>query len=119
MTNDTADKKRAEFIAGLRALANLLVEHPEVPLPLTGQWASNGIHFPAHDRDGLALFASLIEDPTEGWHDDYKRELWRVDGHLAGLPVFALGRAENLGGHEATKTVMTYEVPSILAAVSS
>ena len=43
-TTDSTDHGRAEFIAGLRALADFLAAHPEIPVPIQAISAEITVH---------------------------------------------------------------------------
>lgn len=86
--------ERADYIAGLRALADLLESTPELPLPTEPsafEWQI-GYKYPTNEakRAGLAEIARLIpgrfdkNDPAES---DYNAKYFELTGRLAGILV--------------------------------
>lgn len=75
-----SDQERAEFIAGLRALAEFLESHPAVPVPRYGtsvlvsaQWADDA-------RGFVDEFAALVGAEVD--------DRWESDGHYDAAAVF-------------------------------
>lgn len=61
-------RDRAEYIAGLRALADLLAAHPELPLPYNGSSPYSSLAFIEigdEARRGAAVFARVMPGPIE------------------------------------------------------
>jgi hypothetical protein len=89
MSQDTT--QRTEYIAGLRALADLLEQHATIPLPAQGVLVPMGIHYFTEDaREGMAQFArvfpgSLDKKTREGGGADY----FDLVGTLHGVKVQA------------------------------
>lgn len=111
MTTVMQEETRAEYVAGLRALADLIETRPEIPLPMTG--ASPYPHSFAlwcPSRDQMQAAADAFEDAREGADG----QAYRVTGRLRGLHVHASATADMLGGHAVTREVETFEVPAFL-----
>lgn len=63
---DPVAARRAAYTAGLRALADLLDAHPELPLPYSGNGdAMNFIELGDEARRGAAVFARLMPGKVE------------------------------------------------------
>lgn len=86
---------RATYIAGLRAVADLLESTPQLPLPSVAEfdWSAGAevIYGRAQDeREGMARLARLIpgtlakNDPAAGHYDERYFEL---AGNVGGMPV--------------------------------
>jgi len=114
---------RAAYTAGLRALADLLDQHDEIPLPYhgTGIGLSIGIHGRTSDEDTAARLATAARVLMPGTRakaveDDY----YRVEGSLRGLKLQVWAMRDQvcervvIGTHEVTRKVPD---PVALAAV--
>lgn len=102
---------RAEYIAGLRALADLLETRTEIPLPMTGTSPyphSFALWCPS--RDQMQAAADAFEDAREGADG----QAYRVMGKLRGLHVHASATADMLDGHTVTREVESFEVEPFL-----
>ncbi|MDF5758559.1 hypothetical protein [Spongiactinospora sp. TRM90649] len=86
--------ERAEYIAGLRALADLLERHSEVPLPHHGQ-RLGGSHIveelifidgPSAVATALTLIGAMDQPPTILVEDGVHHPI-RITGHLRGYHV--------------------------------
>ena len=121
MNDSTESQERAEYIAGLRELAELLETHPELDAPDTGQL--NNPHMTVSlcvsDREQMVAWAKVLTDVTEDTKD--AQSLHYIHGRLRGLAFKFFGSADRLGGstRTVTKRVTEYTVPPILSAVSS
>ena len=112
MPNDT---ERAEYVKGLRALADLIEQHDELPLPTSKiEWA---VHYFGDDdaqKTALATIARLLpgkvkkNDPNSS---EYNAEYFILKGTLHGLRVEAWANRSTVctrvvtGTREVTKTV--------------
>lgn len=119
MTQSTEQTRRAEYIAGLRAVADLLDSAPDLPLPTTPkiEWA---VHYYAvsdeAQRAVLATIARLIpgrldkNDPAEG---QYAANYFTLSGNVGGMPVEVWAERPSVcervvtGTREVTKVVPT------------
>lgn len=109
----SADTARAEYIAGLRLLADALEAYPWIETPYTGQ---GDIHYlNVHGREGrdMSTWARLLDDATEAPHGDY----YTVKGRIGGVSVQVTARAEKVG-HMVTRTVEQFEVEPFLPVPS-
>ena len=92
------DEKRAAYIEGLRAFADLLEQHPDLPLPYTGQLDTNtarGLHLVAGTGNTAPaeLLAEVLGRPAAA---EVRNDggLW-VAWHIAGLAVLlSAGKCE-------------------------
>lgn len=116
MTSITEDTARGEYVAGLRAIADLLDQHPELELPDTGRGENHEFSLCAGDREQMVAWARVLDAPTEkpsisgnGIH--YLR------GLVGCLRFRVFASAERLGASErtVTKRVTEYSVPPLLA----
>ena len=128
-TNDT---DRAAYISGLRAVADWLAAHPEVPLPYLGDYAKGSslpslpiYLYDAPGREQLAAIARAMADggtatkAVQEYRDgDSKVQVWR---EFDGIVVFAtIAQSEVCervvtGTETVTRTVPdpTVEVPMV------
>lgn len=90
-TTDTSTDPRAAYTAGLRALADLLDTHPDLPLPYEGQCTAMSFHFLSGDAKAnlaaaVRAFPGRLDknDPAES---DYDRMYFTLTGRLHGLLV--------------------------------
>lgn len=81
--------KRAEYIAGLEALAAILKNHPEIPLPYDGRVVGIGMLFTGH-RAALDNAARVIGC---SWKDAAKpgSRCTHLEGMLHGLKLLLTG----------------------------
>lgn len=123
-TNDqaTADR-RAEYIAGLRQLADLLEAHPELSMPSSGSWSSDPIgiaEFGTGQRERIAKWARLLPGKKSKELGGTSGEILRMLGRLRGLHIKVICDRDEvcerrvLGTREVTEEVPD---PEALAAV--
>jgi len=96
-TQNAADNgKRAEYIAGLEALANILKTHPEIPLPYDGRVVGLGFLFTGH-RAALDAAARVIGC---SWTDAAKTgsRCVHLEGRLHGLKLLLTGYPDKVNG---------------------
>jgi hypothetical protein len=62
MNDQTETDQRSEYIAGLRELADLLQDHPEVPLPYNG--TTTELLWIEYDRDIIATIIKALPGPV-------------------------------------------------------
>jgi hypothetical protein len=110
---------RAAYTAGLRALADVLDEHPELPLPYDG--TTSPVCVFAYDREHVATFAKVLPGPVEKvYEDDDQTFGFRLRGLFGGVKFEVIApRAEVCtrivkGTREVTREVPD---PAALAAV--
>jgi hypothetical protein len=118
MTSITDADARGEYIAGLRALADLLEQQPAMPLPSTGrlEWQFGFKYTDEERRAALAQAARLMpcrldkNDPGSG---DYDARYFTLAGNLHGLHVELWAEREQVcsrvvtGTREVVKTIPT------------
>jgi hypothetical protein len=97
---------RQDYITGLRALADLLAEHPEVPTPLTGDirhypHGYGQMHVSGPGGAGETL-AALLGRPT---HVELRADRAWLTWHLAGLAVLATVPMEKAAERVVTGSV--------------
>ena len=82
---------RNGYTQGLRQLADLLDNHPELPLPYSGSGADHTLHWIEYDKASAARFAQLIPGTiTKAPRGD----AMDLEGRIAGLHVtFIASRA--------------------------
>lgn len=118
-TNDTTNDVRAEYIAGLRALADALEQHPELMLPYTGRLSSpmNVIPLGDEQRPQLTAWARALPGKREKQERDQYLDLI---GAFHGLGIKVICDRDEVcervvvGTETVTKTVKD---PAALAAV--
>lgn len=76
---------RAAYTDGLRKIADLIDEHPELPLPFYGA-DGNSLSWFVYDTAHLALLLDAMEGQR---HKDYGTYFADVKGHVAGVLVEA------------------------------
>jgi hypothetical protein len=102
---------RAGYITGLRMLADLLEQHPELPLPYEGT-ASNRLWIFCETREDAAGYARVLPGRV-GKHTDTNSPAYgfELHGQLGGLYVKVLARREQVcervvvGTEEITRQV--------------
>lgn len=121
-----AEAKRAEYVKGLRALADALEANPEsLPLPYYGNDTRNTIYFLHADDPRASLAAATHALPCSFRkrvtdYGDGSRETFRLEGELHGLRLELVAYRDAVcervvtGTAEVTKTVKD---PEALAAV--
>lgn len=106
--------ERAEYVAGLRALADLIESHPELCVPSTGTGCSHWSVMP-RTREDMQAWVAVLVDPVEKIADNFVS----VRGKVGSLSVSAFGSASRFGRQITCERVTTeYEVESFLAAVA-
>ncbi|MGH3379523.1 MAG: hypothetical protein ACRDP6_32790 [Actinoallomurus sp.] len=88
MTNPNEADRRAAYTAGLRRLADIIDNHPEVPLPVDGsdpKYLRMSFHFLSEDdpRAAMAATRRALGVPME--KDDSVSNYFSLKGNLAGL----------------------------------
>ncbi|MEV0968475.1 hypothetical protein [Microtetraspora glauca] len=94
---------RAEYIKGLRALADILEAHPELPLPYEGDDASlNFIEGNAEEeRRGAAVFARVMPGTVR---KEPRGEYFDLFAEIHGVRVQWIARRENVCERVVTGT---------------
>lgn len=116
-TTDTTTTKRADYIAGLRQLADALDADPDLPLPWDGTAVSRLSVFTA-TRAECAAWARVLGHAEKEISDDYYG--FKLTGQVSGVQVLVYApRAEVctrrvVGTREVTKEIPD---PDALAAV--
>lgn len=108
---------RAEYIAGLRQLADLLEAHDELPLPFDGNHGAMNFMF-LNDDDPRAAMAAAVRalpvplaknDPAKGGAEE---KYFNLSGHLHGLRIeLSAFRAEVCERVVVDRREVTEEVP--------
>ncbi len=112
---------RADYITGLRALADLLEQHPEVPLPYQGSHVPMVIHHLGNssaERD--AFLATVRVLPGTKTKSVNLADYFDVDAQIVGLKVQVTAYRDTVCERTVTGTrEVTREVPdpAALAAV--
>ena len=80
--------RRAAYTAGLRALADVLDKHPEVPLPYAGDLGAIDFYFTSCDDPRAAMAAAARAIPCK-WdkRTTANGSFFYLSGHLAGLRI--------------------------------
>lgn len=118
-----SSNERGEYVAGLRALADLLEQHPGLECPHTGRQSDLLViltHKPGtHQREQIAAWARAL--PGEKTKEEsYQPDKFELNGRIRGVRVCVLvNRAEVcervvVGTREVVETVPD---PELLAAV--
>ncbi|GAA1707667.1 hypothetical protein GCM10009765_66430 [Fodinicola feengrottensis] len=118
--------QRSEYTAGLRALADLLDKHPEVPLPYSGRSAFGGhltwiLAGDTDQRNVLADIARALPGPV---HKVVRGVAFDLKGALHGLHVLVIAdRAEVctrrvVGIREVTKEIPDPAAPTVTVTES-
>jgi hypothetical protein len=122
---DAGAARRAAYVAGLRVLARILENHPEVPLPFAGTGTPLTLHFltGSGDREKMAAAARALPCQwVKGTRDygDLGGAYFDLSGDLAGLRVQLTAAREDVcerivtGTREVTEMVKD---PVLLDAV--
>jgi hypothetical protein len=103
MTDPTT--RRAEYVAGLRAFADLLEDRPEVPLPWSGK-PSSPISVFAHDEQAAQAIAGALGRPVKSEYKplDTGPRLW-LTWHLAGVHLQVSAPAAAVADRRVTEIV--------------
>lgn len=121
----TTTDTRAEYTAGLRALADLLDANPDVPLPYgagTGDSPADRLTFyflssTQDPKTNLARIARLIPGKVTKESDDYN---FTIAGRLRGVHVQAVATRADVCERVVTGTrAVTHTTPAIEAAPAS
>jgi hypothetical protein len=112
-------ERRSSYTAGLRALADILDAHPELPLPYSGTAAPIAVF--AYDREHVATFARLLPGTVEKvYEDDDLTFGFRLCGQFGGVKFEVIAPRAEVCTRVVTGTrEVTREVPDpkALAAV--
>lgn len=124
--NPAADPARVEYVAGLRALADLLESTPDLPLPTEREitWAAHTfqIYEGREPRETVATLARLLpgrlykNDPAKG---GYAEQYFELTGKLYGLGLRVWAERSEVcrrvvtGTREVTETVPAPDAPTI------
>lgn len=114
--NDAEALRRATYTDGLRVLANLLENHPELPLPYEGDGTAMTMMFWGPDaREELAAAARALpirltkNDPARSGYDE---TYFNLDGNLNGLRIQLTAHRTQVCERVVTGTrTVTEEVP--------
>jgi hypothetical protein len=112
---------RAAYTSGLRRLADLLDEHPELPLPMTGSTgAPLALYVRGAELDALRTFVRVVDGDVEHNGDG---AFFQFVGSLDGLHVAACinprAVAEKVTTSSTVETTEWQLRPDVLAAVSA
>lgn len=117
----TAD--RADYIAGLRALADLLEQHDELPLPYEGNTVPLTFHYLSSPdpKAGLATFARIIPGALTKtpWGGESDYIYFDLAGSIDGLKVNATAYRDAVctrvvkGTREVTKVIPDPAAPTV------
>lgn len=86
MTEPT-DQQRADYVAGLRALAEVLEQHPEVPLPYNPTQGVISFHFLFGENPRADMAATVRALPCRLDKDPRGDDYFDLIGRLHGLNV--------------------------------
>ncbi len=86
MSELTPEQQRADYIKGLRLLAGVLAEHPEVPLPYEGNASAMTFHF-LGGVDPKADMAACARALPTSFAKNANGQYFDLEGKLAGLKV--------------------------------
>lgn len=118
MTSITEDEKRSEYIAGLRALADLLEAHDEMPLPYgcgtSDEYASMKMSWYVQTKERVVALARILPGRLDKRVDDAMEHYgFELHGSLLGLhylvnaPRAEMCTRKVVGHREVTKEVPT------------
>lgn len=118
-----SDFDRVDYIDGLRQLADLLQENPDIPVPYDGSAASiNWILLPREDQKGiLAAIARALPGKVE---KRVRGDAFDLVGRLAGLHVKVIADRDEVcarvvtGTETVTKTIPDPDVKVPLVTVT-
>lgn len=107
---------RAEYIAGLHALADFLAAHPEVQLPydagVDGEFSSRKVAFYLGSREKLAAFARAFPGKLEKRVEDASPSYgFELHGNLCGLYLYAAAHRDEVCTRVPTGTT-TVTIPA-------
>lgn len=123
-TTDTSDE-RAEYIAGLRALADLLERNPDLDLPTYGKWSWSPIRVVItrddgqRQRDQLAAWARALPGEKTKAPAGQDGEMLTLAGRLRGIWIDVLADRDEvcervvIGTHEVTKEIPDPDAPTV------
>lgn len=121
----STETARADYIAGLRAIADLLESTPDLPLPTTRkiEWAAHW--YTSNDDEIPAVVADLARripgkltknDPTRG---AYAAAYYELSGNVGGMPVRVWAERSAVcervvtGTREVVETVPAPDAPMV------
>lgn len=116
----TTTDQRTSYIAGLRILADLLEQQPDLKLPYDG--ITSPIAVFTHDREDLVAWAKALPGQADKKYDDDRNFGFELHGAVGGLDFVVYGKREQVcervvtGTETVTKTVPD---PEALAKVPS
>lgn len=109
----TADATaRAEYIAGLRKLADALEANEAMELPWSGGPISEFSQY-CHGRESMAAWVALLDDPKERTDGEWHEVAGRIDGIRVSVKIQA-----KYVGHAVTREVEQFEVEPFLPVQS-
>jgi hypothetical protein len=115
---DSTETVRAEYIAGLRVLADLLEARPEIPAPYHGRSTELAIF--TSGKDELVAAARAFPGKLDKTYDDNSSAFgFELHGRLRGLRVVIYGDRNEVcrrvvtGTREVTKTVPAPDAPMV------
>jgi hypothetical protein len=114
----TEDEARGEYIAGLRALADLLDQHPDVPTPYHGHDVELAIF--TRNKDELITTARALPGKLDKAFDA-RRDVYgfELHGKIHGLQVIVYAHRDQVchrvvtGTRQVTKTVPAPDAPMV------
>ena len=123
--NESTEDQRAEYVAGLRALADLIEKNPTLPLPSKrrAEWAF-GFAYGSDEarRAAIAEAARIIpgrldkNDPTAS---DYNAKYYVLTGKLHGLEIELWAERDQVCRRVVTGTrEVTKEIPTAVEEVT-
>jgi hypothetical protein len=109
---------RADYIAGLRKLADALEANEAMRVPWQG-----GEHSPwtqyCDSRDEMSAWVALLDDAVDhGIRMVGATDWYEVSGHIEGIRVQLNARPQRLGGTSVTREVEQFEVEPFLPVQS-
>lgn len=111
MTTVEIDERAAQ-VAGLRKIADAIEANPAMELLWPGS-AVSALGQYVHDRESMAAWVALLDDPVE----QTDREWHEVAGRIKGLRVSVKVQAKNVG-RMVTREVEQFEVEPFLPVQS-
>lgn len=114
MTSMTDTDARAEYIAGLRAIADALDHDTTLGIPFHGH-ASAAMIFP-RTREELIAWTRLLTERNTPVIREYEPYGFKLDGQICGFTVSIHAPLDIAGEPNGTRTVTTYELAPELAA---
>lgn len=104
--------ERAGYIEGLRILATVLENHPEIPLPYNGHLSPLTIMFLDGESSRALMAAAAKALPVGSWSKSGSDDYFELDGKVAGVKVKLTAYRDTVCRRVVTGTrQVTEEVP--------